>query len=424
MAVINGGYREYKLENGLVVALQKTPTQTIAAKLRVNYGPSHERDGEEGLAHYLEHCLSTGGSEKYSPVAADEIRESFGESNASTTIGRTLFEAQMLSEDLGLWLEYISDHVLKPRFDEERIDGERKRVLREISDQKSNQVHEASMEFSRAFYRGHPKERFILGKEEVIRNATREVLRGFHKKGYHPNNIDLFIVGNLPDDVEELVRKYFSQAPRGENTRIKFPRLKPLTEKVIIRRPAPDKLIADSPEDSSARIFLQYSGPVNGDDDEYAVRTMNHILGGSTDSLLFQNLGLKMGLGYDVRTTGDGNYNAGESGIYATVPARRIDEAVDAIFAEINRMKTQMPSETSLKRIKKVVKYTVAKAFDSNEGHIDAIEARLDKGINMDLIIEGFGRVTPERVMEVSRKYLPDKETGKYVLYIRDPFLK
>ena len=49
MAVINGQFREYKLDNGLVVALQETPTQTIAAKLRVNYGTAHERDGEEKM---------------------------------------------------------------------------------------------------------------------------------------------------------------------------------------------------------------------------------------------------------------------------------------------------------------------------------------------------------------------------------------
>ena len=41
----------HKLDNGLVVALQNTPTKTIAAKLRVNYGSSHEREGEEGMAH-------------------------------------------------------------------------------------------------------------------------------------------------------------------------------------------------------------------------------------------------------------------------------------------------------------------------------------------------------------------------------------
>ena len=119
MTIINGGYREFKLDNGLVVALQKTPTQTVAAKLRVNYGSSHEREGEEGLAHYLEHCLVTGGSSKYNPISADEIRGTFGYSNAFTNIGRTFFVGQMLTEDLETWMDYISDHVLRPGFDKD-----------------------------------------------------------------------------------------------------------------------------------------------------------------------------------------------------------------------------------------------------------------------------------------------------------------
>ena len=38
MAVLNGKFREYKLDNGLYVALQETPTETVAGRLRVNYG--------------------------------------------------------------------------------------------------------------------------------------------------------------------------------------------------------------------------------------------------------------------------------------------------------------------------------------------------------------------------------------------------
>ena len=74
-------YRKYRLENGLVVALQDTSTQTVSTKLIVNQGSSHEKEGEEGLAHFLEHCLVTGGSQKYDPISADKINGSFG--NAS-----------------------------------------------------------------------------------------------------------------------------------------------------------------------------------------------------------------------------------------------------------------------------------------------------------------------------------------------------
>ncbi|MBU0761061.1 MAG: insulinase family protein [Nanoarchaeota archaeon] len=233
MAIINGGYRQYELDNGLVVALQNTPTQTIAAKLRINYGSSHEREGEEGMAHFLEHCLVTGGSKEYTPTEADEMRGSFGFSNASTNIGRTFFIGQMLAEDFEKWLGYTSSHVFTPRFEEDRVNGERERVLREISDAKSNPTYLANIEFGNLFYRGHPKGRFTLGKEDIVRRADLEKIATFHSRGYNPNNMDLVIVGGLPEDTEAKINQYFGLQSRGEKTRKEFPLLKPLDGQIV-----------------------------------------------------------------------------------------------------------------------------------------------------------------------------------------------
>jgi len=424
MTIINGKYREYKLDNGLVVALQNTPTQTIAGRLRVNFGSSHEREGEEGMAHFLEHCLVTGGSKKYDPLTADNIRGSFGYSNASTNIESTFFMGQMLTEDLGTWLDYVSDHTLKPRFDQERIDGERERVLREISDAKSNPIYLANQEFSAVFYRGHPKGKFTLGKEEVVKGADSRKIRGFHSRGFHPNNMDLIIVGGLPENIEELVNKYFGAMPRGENTRKNFPEIKPLPGKKVIHRYAPERYNADNPEESSAQLVLTSICPAEPHPDEYALRTMSQILGGDTNSFLFQNMGLKKGLAYNVRTSYNGDYNCGELNINANVSANRINEAVDTLFGEIERIKTQRVPDKTVDRIKRSAKYNIAKAFESNEGHISAIEMKLDEGFTPESHIENYNNVTPERVLEVANKYLPDQKKGDYVLYVGDPLKK
>ncbi len=421
MAIINGKYREYKLDNGLVVALQNTPTQTIATKLRVNFGSSHEKEGEEGMAHFLEHCLVTGGSQKYDPIIADELRGSFGYSNAFTNIGRTFFVGQMLTEDLETWLEYVSDHTLRPRFDLERVNGERERVLREISDAKSNPTYLANREFDTAFYRGHPKGRFNLGREEVVKDADPTKIRRFHSRGFHPNNMDLLVVGGLPENVEETIERYFGFLPVGDNTRRVFPEIKPLQGKTVIHRSAPERYNADNPEESSAQLLLACICPSEPHPDEYALRTMSQILGGDTNSLLFQNMGLRKGLAYNVNTCYNGDYNCGELNANANVPANRIDEAVETLFEEINRIKAHKVPEKTVDRIKRSAKYNLAKAFESNEGHISAIGGKLDEGLTPESYIDGYNAVTPDMVMEVANKYLPNREKGNYILYIGDP---
>ena len=417
-------YKEYKLDNGLVVALQDTPTKTIAAKLRVNYGSSHENIGEEGLAHFLEHCLVTGGSEKYDPKTVDEIRGSFAYSNAFCNIGRTNFVGQILSEDIELWLDCASDHAFRPRLDLERVNGERERVLREISDTKSNSMYPVNVEFNKIFYRDHPKGRFNLGREDVVRSTNSNDLRRFHSRGFHPNNMDLIIVGGLPENIEEIVGKYFSDIPVGENTRKEFPKFKPLRRKITIHKYARERNNTDNPEESSAQIFLAYLGPSENHKDASAIKTMCHILGAGTNSFLFQNMGLKKGLAYHVNAMYDGHYNAGEMQIHAIVPANRIDESIDVIFEELKKIKTQKVNDNAIESIKKIAKYDLAKTFESNEGHASEIEHRLDYGLTQEDLFKRYNSVTAEKIMEVANKYLPDKEYGEYVLYIRDPLKK
>ncbi len=423
MGIING-YKEFTLENGLVVALQNTPTKTIAAKLRVNYGSSHEREGEEGMAHFLEHCLVTGGSQKHDPLTADEIRGSFGYSNAYTNIGRTLFIGQILTEDLRNWLDYISDHTLKPRFDQKRVNEERERILREISDTKSKSTYLANQEFNTVFYREHPKGRSNLGKEEVVRKANLEQISRFHSRGFHPNNMELIIVGGLPEGVEELVSRYFGAAPKGENTRKDFPEIKPLQEKTILHNFAPERYNADNPEESSTQLLLACTCPADLHPDEYAFRTMSKILGADTNSFLFQNMSLRKGLAYNVNTSYSGDYNCGEWNANANVPANRIGEAIDTLFEEIEKIKTQKVPDRIVERIKKKARYIIAQSYESNGGQISTIELKLDEGLTPQSFIEKCDAVTSERVQEVANRYLPDKENGNYVLYIRDPLKK
>jgi len=203
MTILNGNYREYKLDNGLVVALQETLSQTIVGKLRVNYGAFHEQTDEKGYAHFLEHCLVSAGSAKYTPLQIEAISDSLGYFNASTSVGRTTFPMESLTEDLGLWLDLVSGFLFNPRFGTERVEGERGIVLREIADHKSNPDYELSRSLTNAIARGHPTGIEILGDSKSIAEASVEKIKRFYERGYTASNMDLILVGNLPKNVEE-----------------------------------------------------------------------------------------------------------------------------------------------------------------------------------------------------------------------------
>ncbi len=417
-------YQEYRLDNGLVVVLKNTPTETIAAKLRVHYGPIDEKAGEEGVAHFLEHCIAGGGSEKYNLKAADEVTGLFGYYNAFTDEGKTWFEANMLKEYLETWMDFISSHMFKPKLDKKRFNEERERVLREIADLKSDPSFSIHRELDSKFYRGHPKGVFIAGKEEIIKNMDMKGLMDFYSRGYYPNNMDLIIAGGLPKNIERQVENYFGCAPPGKNTRKKFPEIKPLNGKNILHTSAPELLNVDFPDETSSVISLSCLAPKIDHDDRYSFEIMNQLLGGTSGSLLHKKVSLEKGLAYSVNTMYEASYNVGELDLAMLVPAKKIDESIDAVFGEIRKIKTGTADKKDIENVKRAVKYEIVRLIESNSGNIMIIEEKLDNGLTPESLIDGFNKVDQREIMEIANKYLPDRENGNYVLGIRDPLKK
>ena len=420
MTVLNGKFREYKLNNGLYVALQETPTETVAGRLRVNYGGLHEREGEEGLAHFLEHALMTGGTKKFTPKQTDRIRGNLGYINAFTGLDRTFIPIDILPEDIKLYLDFVSDAAFNPRFDNGRVNEERQRVLREMADNKSAPAFKDNQEYGKALVGDHPSTYFVLGKESTIENLKLDDLRRFHSRGYNANNADLILVGNLPRNVEYLVEKYFGDKPTGENTTFKFPPARDLEQRVVFHRPSPELYNADNPQASSAQITLGFLVPPDTSEDFAALQILAGILGGDASSRLFLSISQRKGLAYGIQSGYDEQFNRGTMYVSAQVPSARQEEAFNAIFEEMARLQRKPVGVRELERIRKAGRYAIAKHFETNQGHVSAIETKNDTGRTPESGMANWNKVTPEKIQEVAQRYLP-RADGKYVLMIRDP---
>jgi len=422
MAIINGNYREFKLDNGLHVALQETPTQTICGRLRINSGALNEEPGQEGLAHFLEHVLVNGGSRKFDISKIRGIRASLGYNNASTSKDETNFIIDILPQDIDMSLEFMADSTFYPRLDEKSIDIERQRVLREISDYKSAPYFRDMKTANEALYgKDSPHIYSALGKEEVIAIATQEDLRKLHEKGFCSDNSDIILVGALPENIEELVKKHFTNIPRGKKQKFNFPRIRPLKNKTIIHTPAPDLYNHDNPEQSNAFTALAFLGPTETDKDSYATRVLATILAGNNNSRIPLRIA-DAGLSYHVNCVYQDANNDGLLTFKGNVHSKRINEALDLIFEQFKKTKEDLVYPGELDLLKKQLAYQFSKEFETNSGHAGAIEIKMDKGLTADDFIKGMSSVTPEQIREAANKYLPaDRESGKYVLLIRDP---
>ncbi len=418
------GFREFTLENGLRVALMETHIPIFSAQIRVPHGGLSEVPGEEGYAHFLEHSLMNGGTQRYTPEQVTKLHSRFASHNAHTSLDKTTYEASSLPDDFELYLDLFSDIVFNPRFAQVSVDEERRRVLREMADHKSKPDFQDWKNVREALWgAGAPWTYQVLGKEEMIARATPEDFRKFHARLYHANNADLIMAGTLPQNAEELIRKYLEKKQTGNSSPFVFPEPRPLEQKVVLHTSAPDLLNKERPEESSAVLSIGFPVPSHQNPDFWPLLLANEILGGDPNSKLFHNLSRRKGLAYDIRSGINGENNAGYININGKVQAARINDAIDLIFKEIDDMKQNGVSQEELTRIQRGTVYEFASMLANPAACIKAIEKKLDYGWTIESYLDKINSVTPEQVIGVLNKYVPSKD-GKYILLIRDPLKK
>jgi len=249
-------------------------------------------------------------------------------------------------------------------------------------------------------------------------DADISKIREFYLRGFHPNNADLICAGGLPGNSDELIKRYFGEIPMGKDSRIIFPELAPLEKKMQTYLVRPHRLQGDSLEKSSASVHLRCVAPCDRPD-RFALISALEILGSpDLSSRLIRSIGCKLGLAYNVSTNYNDRYNAGCFAVNADVPARRIDEAVSAIFDEMDLMKTEAVSEEELRVLKSRTKYCFAKQQDSNEDLVAFLENLIRFKRSVEEAESAYEKVTSKDILAATGKHFPDRESGKYMLTI------
>jgi len=426
MVKITDDYEDFKLDNGLHVALQNTLTNTIAGRLTINQGTVHEGPGEEGLAHYLEHCLAHGSTRKYS---VDKMRMKefmFGAFNATTSHDRTTFYGDVLAEDFESFLEFVSSMTVEPGFDQKTIEEERQRILREISDERSNPKYSDMRDLRGAMLgEDHPLLKEILGEGGVIRSAMGRDLRAIHKRGYVGGNMGLILVGGIPKNCAQLVQKYFKDVPTGHNGRFEFPYIESMKERSVLHSAAPDLLIRTAPKESNSMIYLGIVVPPRSHEDWATLVTLGNIIGTGTSSRLYKSISQEKGLAYQIGGSYNGDNNIGKIVISGSVIAERQEEVIDLIFEEFKKLREVSVRWDELEIKKKGGRYKIAKLFEGNDDRLNAIDYMIRDGKTPESLLSDLEAVTPDKILEISRKYLPgSRDDNRYALLIRDPLKK
>ena len=209
------------LENGVDWMLRQhdNPPEKVSLMFHVETGSLMEKESQRGLAHFFEH-MAFNGSENFPPGELLKYFESVGmqfgaDINAFTSMDQTafmLFLATNELKEIDQGLMALSDQAFRALLLEEEIDKERGVILSEIRAGRGAAQRLRDQLWSQMFAGSRFAERMVLGKEEVIENATRDDFLDYYRTWFRPERVTVLVVGDVePNLVVPLIEKWFGQ---------------------------------------------------------------------------------------------------------------------------------------------------------------------------------------------------------------------
>ena len=341
-------YTMTTLANGLqVVFLEDHSTPIVHAEVWYHVGSKNERPGRTGFAHLFEHMMFKGSKNVEPEGHPSWISSVGGQSNAYTNEDSTVFwqtfPAQYLP--LVLWLE--ADRLASLRIDEKVFQTEREVVKEERRMRVENQPYGRLNEivYDQAFS-VHPYKHPTIGSMKDLEAASIEDVRDFFRTYYVPNNATLVLVGDFDTkEATALVQQYLGRIPKSA-------------------RPVPRDIPQEPPQTKERRVRLEENWPLpvvvvayhitfDGNPDSYPLHIASKVLSDGESSRIYRKLVYETQLA--LAAFGGGNIIEDPNLFFAVAivqPGQKPEDAVNALIAELDKLRTQPISEAELQQAK------------------------------------------------------------------------
>lgn len=353
------------LSNGLRVVTRDMPgLHSAAIGIWVNAGCRDERADQNGIAHFLEHMAFKGTPTRTPLQIAEAIENVGGYINAYTSRDVTSYYVRVLSGDVPMALDVLSDIVLNPIFDAREIEVERGVILQEIGQSLDTPDDVIFDWLQEAAYPDQPMGRTILGPAERVSHFSREDLSGFIGEHYGPERMIVAAAGAVDHDrILRQVEATFAHLVQRATTTREPARWQGAEARRV------KKL-------EQAHFALAFEGPGYQDPDFYAAQIWTSALGGGMSSRLFQKIREERGLCYSIFAQSGFHDDTGMVTIYAGTSGDQVSDLAHLTVDELKRSAEDM-SEAEIARARAQLKAGLLMGLESPTGQAERMARSL-----------------------------------------------
>lgn len=389
----------FTLSNGIRVVHRRINRPVAHFGFLVAAGSRDEQEDEQGLAHFIEHCLFKGTQKRKAYHILSRMEDVGGELNAFTSKEETVIHSSFLSADYSRAVELICDIAFRSTFPLKECEKEKEVIIDEIHSYKDNPSESIFDDFEELIFPDHGLGRNILGTIDSVKNMRVDQIKSFLARNYSPERMVFSSVGNISKEkLHRLLERELSNEalePGNERTLIAPPSFKPLNEE-------------QSRSGYQTHVVLGTRAYEARHDLMRPLALVNNLLGGpGMNSRLNLNIRERYGFTYHLESFYHPYLDTGLFGIYLGTDPGTADRSIQLVEKELKKLREQKLGVLQLSKAKKQILGQFAMAQENN----GALMLSFGKSLlfhneieSFDEIVKDVENIDAEVLMEVANE--------------------
>lgn len=404
----------YKLANGItVLVVENHKLPKVSASYSIDAGPITE-GAKAGVVSLMGSMLNEGTTTKTKAQFDEAVDQLGADVSAGAYGGSTSALTRYFPQAFAL----MAESIRKPAFPAESFEKLKSQTITGLkSNEKSAKAISARVVNALAYGKNHPYGEFET--EASITGITLDDVKTAYKKYITPSRGYLTFVGDIkPEAAKALAEKAFGD---WKGTPLTLPAL------AKVANPAKtevDIINVSNAVQSEITVVNLIDLPMNSPD-YFPILLANQILGGGSESRLFDNLREKHGFTYGAySSTGSGRFQSKFSAS-AAVRNEKVDSAVVEFLREINTIRTTKVTADELQNAKNLFNGSFALGLENPARTAGFASNILINNLPKDFYrtyLQKINAVTTDDILRVTKKYFNHDNTRIVIVGKTDAF--
>ena len=301
--------------------------------------------------------------------------------------------------------EILCDIIFNPfieneSFKEEYVNGEKENLKQIIQSKIDNKARYAADRCIEEMYKNEPYGLYKYGYIEDLEKIDSKELYQYYKELLKTAKIDIFISGDINNGIIENIKNSESVKNIQETSSI-YNVNKINEKKQEIKEP---NVINESMQVTQGKLIIGLDIMENTKESKYAASVYNVILGGSSNSKMFQNVREKASLAYSAGST----YLRQKDNIFikAGIDIPNYDKAVDLIKDQLQQMKNGEFTEQEIDNAKLIISSSVESIPEVQDSELMYYFSQelADEFVDIDEYVKNINNVTKEQIIDIANK--------------------